>query len=41
LNAGDQKIEHLNKDLHGEVIHEDDNESEHLFNITDAAENSR
>jgi fructose-bisphosphate aldolase / 6-deoxy-5-ketofructose 1-phosphate synthase len=38
LFAGDQKIEHLNKDFYGEGIHEDDNEPEHLFKIADAAE---
>lgn len=38
LFAGDQKIEHLNKDFYGEGIHEDDNEPEHLFKIADASE---
>jgi fructose-bisphosphate aldolase/6-deoxy-5-ketofructose 1-phosphate synthase len=38
LFAGDQKIEHLNKDFYGEGIHEDDNEPEHLFKIADTAE---
>ena len=38
LFAGDQKIEHLNADFHGENIHEDDNDPEHLFRIADKAE---
>jgi len=38
LFAGDQKIEHLNDDFHGEGIHEDDNDPEHLFKIADTAE---
>jgi fructose-bisphosphate aldolase/6-deoxy-5-ketofructose 1-phosphate synthase len=38
LFAGDQKIEHLNKDFYGEGIAEDDNVPEHLFNIADTAE---
>ncbi len=38
LFAGDQKIEHLNKDFYGDGISEDDNEPEHLFKIADAAE---
>ncbi len=38
LYAGDQKIEHLNKDFYGEGIHEDDNEPEHLFKIANTAE---
>jgi DhnA family fructose-bisphosphate aldolase class Ia len=33
LFAGDQKVEHLNKDFYGEGIHPDDNEPEHLFRI--------
>ncbi|MCK4763482.1 MAG: aldolase [Candidatus Aminicenantes bacterium] len=38
LFAGDQKIEHLNKDFFGAGIHEDDNEPEHLFKIAGTAE---
>jgi fructose-bisphosphate aldolase/6-deoxy-5-ketofructose 1-phosphate synthase len=38
LYAGDQKIEHLNKDFYGDGIHEDDNEPEHLFKIANSAE---
>ncbi len=38
LFAGDQKIEHLNEDFHGEGIHADDNDPEHLFKIASAAE---
>jgi fructose-bisphosphate aldolase/6-deoxy-5-ketofructose 1-phosphate synthase len=38
LFAGDQKIEHLNKDFHGDGIHEDDNDPEHLFKIADTSE---
>jgi DhnA family fructose-bisphosphate aldolase class Ia len=33
LFAGDQKVEHLNKDFYGDGIHPDDNEPEHLFRI--------
>jgi fructose-bisphosphate aldolase / 6-deoxy-5-ketofructose 1-phosphate synthase len=33
LFAGDQKVEHLNDDFHGEKIHPDDNDPEHLFRI--------
>lgn len=33
LFAGDQKVEHLNKDFHGEGIHPDDNDPEHLFRV--------
>lgn len=33
LFAGDQKIEHLNKDFYGEGISEDDGDPVHLFNI--------
>ncbi|MFC1769141.1 aldolase [Nanoarchaeota archaeon] len=33
LFAGDQKIEHLNKDFYGEGISEDDADPEHLFKI--------
>ncbi len=35
LYAGDQKIEHLNKDFYGEGISTDDNIPEHLFRIAD------
>jgi len=38
LFAGDQKIEHLNKDFFGEEISEDDNDPEHLFKIASTAE---
>lgn len=38
LFAGDQKIEHLNKDFFGEGISEDDNDPEHLFKIASTAE---
>jgi fructose-bisphosphate aldolase/6-deoxy-5-ketofructose 1-phosphate synthase len=38
LFAGDQKVEHLNEDFHGEGIHEDDNDPEHLFKIADRSE---
>ncbi|MCI0471526.1 MAG: aldolase [Candidatus Aminicenantes bacterium] len=38
LFAGDQKIEHLNKDFYGEGISLDDNSPEHIFKIADAAE---
>ncbi|MEA3255736.1 MAG: aldolase [Candidatus Altiarchaeota archaeon] len=37
LFAGDQKIEHLNKDFYGEGIHPDDNDPEHLFKVADKA----
>lgn len=37
LFAGDQKVEHLNKDFYGEGIHPDDNEPEHLFRIASRA----
>lgn len=37
LFAGDQKIEHLNKDFFGENIHEDDAFPEHLFRIASQA----
>ena len=37
LFAGDQKIEHLNKDFYGEHIHPDDNTPEHLFRIAQQA----
>ncbi len=33
LFAGDQKVEHLNDDFHGENIPADDNDPEHLFKI--------
>jgi len=33
LFAGDQKVEHLNDDFHGEGIHPDDADPEHLFRI--------
>jgi len=38
LFAGDQKIEHLNKDFFGEGISVDDNDPEHLFKIASTAE---
>lgn len=38
LFAGDQKIEHLNKDFFGEGISPDDNTPEHIFKVADAAE---
>jgi len=37
LFAGDQKVEHLNKDFHGEGIHPDDSDPEHLFRIAGRA----
>ncbi|OHA76599.1 MAG: aldolase, partial [Candidatus Wildermuthbacteria bacterium RIFCSPLOWO2_12_FULL_40_9] len=37
LFAGDQKIEHLNKDFFGEDIHLDDSTPEHLFQIASKA----
>lgn len=37
LFAGDQKVEHLNKDFYGEGIHADDNNPEHLFRIAGQA----
>lgn len=37
LFAGDQKIEHLNKDFYGEGISPDDNDPVHLFNIASRA----
>ena len=37
LFAGDQKVEHLNKDFFGEGISEDDSNPEHLFRIADKA----
>jgi fructose-bisphosphate aldolase/6-deoxy-5-ketofructose 1-phosphate synthase len=33
LFAGDQKVEHLNKDFYGEGINPEDNDPEHLFRI--------
>jgi len=38
LFAGDQKIEHLNDDFHGEGIAADDSDPEHLFRIASQAE---
>lgn len=38
LFAGDQKIEHLNKDFFGTEISSDDNDPEHLFKIASTAE---
>ena len=38
LFAGDQKIEHLNDDFHGEGIAADDADPEHLFKIAREAE---
>jgi fructose-bisphosphate aldolase/6-deoxy-5-ketofructose 1-phosphate synthase len=38
LYAGDQKIEHLNKDFYGEGISDDDNTPEHLFKIAETSE---
>lgn len=37
LFAGDQKVEHLNKDFFGDGIPADDNDPEHLFKIADKA----
>jgi fructose-bisphosphate aldolase / 6-deoxy-5-ketofructose 1-phosphate synthase len=37
LFAGDQKVEHLNKDFFGEGIPSDDNDPEHLFRIANKA----
>jgi fructose-bisphosphate aldolase/6-deoxy-5-ketofructose 1-phosphate synthase len=37
LFAGDQKIEHLNKDFYGDNIASDDNTPEHLFQIASQA----
>lgn len=37
LFAGDQKIEHLNKDFYGEGIHSENNSPEHLFKIASKA----
>lgn len=38
LFAGDQKVEHLNKDFYGEGIAEDDADPKHLFEIASNAE---
>jgi DhnA family fructose-bisphosphate aldolase class Ia len=38
LFAGDQKVEHLNDDFHGEGIHPDDGDPEHLFRIASGAQ---
>ncbi len=38
LFAGDQKVEHLNKDFFGEGISPDDNTPEHLFRVAQAGE---
>jgi DhnA family fructose-bisphosphate aldolase class Ia len=38
LFAGDQKVEHLNNDFHGEGIHADDADPEHLFKIASESE---
>ncbi len=37
LFAGDQKIEHLNDDFHGEGIPADDADPEHLFKVAEAS----
>jgi DhnA family fructose-bisphosphate aldolase class Ia len=37
LFAGDQKVEHLNKDFYGEGISPDDSDPEHLFRIASRA----
>lgn len=37
LFAGDQKVEHLNKDFFGDGIPADDNDPEHLFRIASSA----
>jgi len=37
LFAGDQKVEHLNNDFHGEGIPAEDNDPEHLFKIASSA----
>lgn len=37
LFAGDQKVEHLNKDFYGEGVSTDDNDPEHLFRIASKA----
>lgn len=38
LFAGDQKVEHLNKDFYGDGIPADDNEPEHLFRVASGAD---
>ncbi len=38
LFAGDQKVEHLNNDFHGEGIPAEDNDPEHLFRIASKAD---
>jgi len=38
LFAGDQKVEHLNKDFYGPSVAADDADPEHLFKIADGAE---
>ncbi len=38
LFAGDQKVEHLNNDFHGQGIPEEDNDPEHLFKIASTAD---
>jgi len=35
LFAGDQKVEHLNKDFYGEGISPEDGDPEHLFRIAE------
>lgn len=37
LFAGDQKVEHMNNDFHGEGIAPDDNDPEHMFKIASKA----
>lgn len=37
LFAGDQKVEHLNKDFYGEGVSSDDNTPEHMFKIASKA----
>ncbi len=37
LFAGDQKVEHLNKDFYGEGVHPDDGDPEHLFRTASRA----
>ncbi len=37
LFAGDQKVEHLNKDFYGKGISEDDADPEHLFRVAEGA----
>lgn len=38
LFAGDQKVEHLNNDFHGEGIPAEDNDPEHLFKVASRAD---